>query len=155
MTASPSTWEFGLTAPCTSSNIKWNPSWGFAFQIRAILPLFARWREEQAPSLRRCREPRALQPVKEGSLINIFTLSVSSHRKGADGVNDQSKRLGERLNDMSTAQEWHAAKPPEYKGHSPVAPGETLWFIYKLLGSVISNSSGVEHWRCMLMLLPT
>lgn len=51
------------------------------------------------------------------------------------------------LNDESTTQEWHSAKILEYKEHSPAAPREKLWFIYKLLGSVISNSSSIaRHW---------
>lgn len=56
---------------------------------------------------------------------------------------------------MSTARAQQAAKALEHKGHSFLAPREGLWFIYKLLGSVISKSSTVKQWCCVPVLLPT
>lgn len=65
-----------------------------------------------------------------------------------------SNILASALNDKSATQEWHAAKTLEYKGRSHVAPREKPWFIYKLLGSMLSNSSRGKHCWCMLVLLP-
>lgn len=137
--------------------MKWNPSCTSPFISQ---PFFFHCSERGSAELwfGRQRGPQSIQSIKGVWLTFLFNLYVSVGTDyGAVGVNDRTKRVDKRLNDRSTAPEWHAANTVEYKDRTHVSPREKLWFIYKLLGSVLSNSQTrvvhacvVSKWKKLL-----